>query len=118
MGQHIQAVTELDRATPSLSHVESNILGVLEGGPANGATLCERLSMSPGTIYTTLYRMVAKGFLVSEQESRRGGRPLRFYSLTQRGQRMLRSSKAIARELDDADYDRNHPAPIWLPPER
>lgn len=94
MGQHIQAVTEIDRATPSLSHVESNILAVLERGAANGATLCAQLS------------------------ARRGGRPLRFYSLTERGQRMLRSSKAIARELEDGDYDRNHFAPIWLPPER
>ena len=71
------------------------------GDRAYGVTILEEVSkrigkdVSIGTIYTTLYRLENRGFLVSamgEATAKRGGRAKKFYSLTPHGHAALSES--------------------------
>jgi DNA-binding PadR family transcriptional regulator len=89
----------------ALPRKERLILEVLvSDGPMYGLQLVERSdgALKRGTVYVTLGRMEAKGFVVSQQEPAPPGAiglPRRIYRPTALGERMLRAWTAFAREL-------------------
>jgi DNA-binding PadR family transcriptional regulator len=73
-------------------------------GPMFGLQLVERSNgaLKRGTVYVTLGRMEAKGFVESQQEPALPGAiglPRRIYRSTALGERMLRAWTAFTREL-------------------
>lgn len=57
---------------------------------------------SPGSMYVTLDRLEAKGFLrsrVTDARADRGGRPRRYVTVTAKGLRALRASRAALMNL-------------------
>ena len=73
-------------------------------GPMYGLALVERSggALKRGTVYVTLGRLEAKGFVESAQEPLAQGAiglPRRIYRLTALGTRMLRALDAFTREL-------------------
>lgn len=90
---------------PSLPPKERLILDLLvSGGPMYGLQLVASSSgaLKRGTVYVTLGRMEAKGYLTSEQEAPSAGAiglPRRLYTPTALGQRALRAWGLLAREL-------------------
>jgi PadR family transcriptional regulator PadR len=95
----------LDDAFPSLSGKERLILEFLtDGGPMFGLQLVEQSQgrLKRGTVYVTLNRMEAKGYVESEQEPRPPGAiglPRRLYRPTALGERVLRAWGLLAREF-------------------
>jgi PadR family transcriptional regulator PadR len=89
----------------ALPRKERLILELLAGeGPMYGLQLVERSdgALKRGTVYVTLGRMEAKGFVESQQEPAPHGGiglPRRIYRPTVLGERMLRAWTAFAREL-------------------
>ena len=80
------------------------------GDDAYGVRLMEELEsrvgrrVSRGSVYVTLDRMEAKGWIVSEMSgarSERGGRPRRVVRVTAEGLRALRKSRAALLTLWD-----------------
>jgi PadR family transcriptional regulator PadR len=77
-------------------HLELLLLGALEGGPAHGYALIERLrerssgafDLAEGTIYPALHRLEHAEYL-SSKWVQAGGRRRRTYSLTRRGRLAL-----------------------------
>lgn len=60
-----------------------------------------------GTVYVTLGRIEAKGLVASEQEAPNRaaiGLPRRFYTLTARGERLLRAHEAFAAAMTPTDH--------------
>ena len=96
-------MTESGPAT--LPKKERCILELLvSGGPMYGLQLVEQSggALKRGTVYVTLGRMEAKGFVESEQEELPPGAiglPRRIYKPTGLGERMLRAWTVFAREL-------------------
>ena len=45
--------------------------------------------VAEGSVYTTLARMMDKGFVESRREARKGGPPRRYFSLTGSGERAI-----------------------------
>jgi DNA-binding PadR family transcriptional regulator len=90
---------------PTLPSKERLILDLLvSGGPMYGLQLIASSggSLRRGTVYVTLGRMEAKGYLSSEQEAPPPdaiGLPRRVYSPTALGQRVLRAWSQLAQEL-------------------
>jgi PadR family transcriptional regulator, regulatory protein PadR len=90
---------------PSLPPKERLILELLAGGgPMYGLQLVEQShgALKRGTVYVTLGRMEAKGYLVSEQESLPPGAiglPRRIYRPTPLGERMLRAWTLLVKEF-------------------
>jgi DNA-binding PadR family transcriptional regulator len=90
---------------PSLPAKERLILELLTAeGPMFGLQLVEQSggALKRGTVYVTLGRMEAKGFVESEQEPLPPGAiglPRRIYRPTRLGERMLRAWTVFAREL-------------------
>jgi DNA-binding PadR family transcriptional regulator len=91
--------------SPSLGELESLVLlAVLRrDGEAYGVPVREEIrrragrSLTLGTVYKTLMRLEAKGFLsttVSDPEPRRGGRRRKLYRLTAQGRRALQRTLA------------------------
>jgi DNA-binding PadR family transcriptional regulator len=78
---------------PRLSTKEFFILDLLvKGGEMFGLQLVQRApqKLAVGTIYVTLQRMAAKGFVTSRlADDAAGGPPRRMYRPTSRGYRML-----------------------------
>ena len=99
----IQAVTT-DRV-PTLPPKERLILDLLVGaGPLFGLQLVAQSegALKRGTVYVTLGRMEAKGYVTSEQEEMPAeaiGLPRRVYRPTPLGERALRAWNHVAREL-------------------
>jgi DNA-binding PadR family transcriptional regulator len=61
-----------------------------------------RRDLTLGTIYKTLSRLEAKGFVearTGEPTAERGGRAKRYYSVTAAGRRAIRSSLATLRRM-------------------
>jgi PadR family transcriptional regulator PadR len=89
----------------SLPRKERLILELLVSeGPMYGLQLVEQSegALKRGTVYVTLGRMEAKGFIVSEQDSLPPGAiglPRRIYRTTPLGARMLRAWTSFTREL-------------------
>ena len=91
---------------PSISSTESLILDLLAPGERFGLELIERSSgkLKRGSVYVTLSRMEAKGFVESRQEERAPGAiglPRRLYTPTPYGlkvrdaYRLLRDALAL-----------------------
>lgn len=77
---------------------------LVEAGPLYGQRLVELSGgrLKRGTVYVTLTRMEARGFVTSEQEAPHPaaiGLPRRLYRQTHLGERILRAWTALAREL-------------------
>ena len=93
------------RTIPTLPPKERAILELLVAeGPLYGLQLVERSNgfLKRGTVYVTLSRMEAKGFLASEQEALPPGAiglPRRRYSPTPLGERALRAWTLLATDL-------------------
>ena len=89
----------------SLPRKEQTILELLASeGPMYGLQIVERSSgaLKRGTVYVTLGRMEAKGFVESEEQPLPPGGiglPRRIYRPTAFGERMLRAWTAFADEL-------------------
>ena len=90
---------------PTLPPKERLILELLLGaGPMYGLQLVEQSqgALKRGTVYVTLGRMEAKGFVESEQESLPAGAiglPRRIYRPTALGTRMLRAWTLLVKEF-------------------
>ena len=91
---------------PSLPPKERLILDLLiaQSGPLFGLQLVALSdgALKRGTVYVTLGRMEAKGFVRSEQEAMMPGAiglPRRLYYPTPLGERVLRAWSLMAREL-------------------
>lgn len=90
---------------PTLPAKERLILELLvSGGPMYGLQLVEQSqgALKRGTVYVTLGRMEAKGFLASEQETLPAGAiglPRRIYRPTALGERMLRAWTLLVKEF-------------------
>ena len=90
---------------PTLPPKERLILELLtSSGPMYGLQLVEqsRGALKRGTVYVTLGRMEAKGFVESEQETLPEGAiglPRRIYRPTALGARMLRAWTVLVKEL-------------------
>ena len=90
---------------PGLPPKERLILELLKSsGPLYGLQLVELSEgrLKRGTVYVTLGRMEAKGYVESEQEAPAPGAiglPRRIYRPTGLGQRVLRAWTVLAREL-------------------
>ena len=91
---------------PSISDAESLVLDLLEGGERFGLELVAASGgrLKRGTVYVTLGRMEAKGFVQSRQEERAPGAiglPRRMYRATAYGlkvrdaYRLLRDALAL-----------------------
>jgi DNA-binding PadR family transcriptional regulator len=94
-----------DERIPRLPPKERLILEMLVSlGPSYGLQLVELSegALKRGTVYVTLGRMEAKGFIASEQETPSPGAiglPRRIYRPTGLGERVLRAWAVLAREL-------------------
>jgi DNA-binding PadR family transcriptional regulator len=90
---------------PSLPRKEQTILELLASeGAMYGLQIVERSggALKRGTVYVTLGRMEAKGFVESDEQPLPPGGiglPRRIYRLTALGERMLRAWTAFAHEL-------------------
>ncbi|MER9614547.1 helix-turn-helix transcriptional regulator [Mesorhizobium sp. M0207] len=76
---------------PRLSNVEYEILNLLRAGEMYGLEMVRESSLlKRGTVYVTLDRMVAKGFLTSRSEDlpHEAGIARRMYKITALGQRV------------------------------
>lgn len=98
-------VSVTHHSIPSLPPKERLILDLLVSeGPLFGLQLValSRGELKRGTVYVTLGRMEAKGYVRSEQEALPAGAiglPRRMYYPTPLGQRVLRAWSLMAREL-------------------
>jgi PadR family transcriptional regulator PadR len=94
-----------DERIPGLPAKERLILDLLvSNGPLYGLQLVERSdgALKRGTVYVTLGRLEAKGYIESEQEPQAPGAiglPRRIYRPTGLGERVLRAWTVLAREL-------------------
>lgn len=73
--------------------------------PVSGVFMMKELKrhgyrISPGTLYPTLHKMEAQGFLKGEWRVINGKR-IKLYSITEKGLEVLKESKAKIRELFD-----------------
>jgi DNA-binding PadR family transcriptional regulator len=95
----------IDRAIPTLPPKERLILDLLVSqGPLFGLQLValSQGALKRGTVYVTLGRMEAKGFVRSEQETMPPGAiglPRRLYYPTRLGERVRRAWSLMAQEL-------------------
>lgn len=79
------------------------VLRVLHGGPLHGFGIAERifvlsrevLSVEEGSLYPSLYRMEAKGWIEAEWGMSEKGRRAKFYSLTKEGARQLGTEREM-----------------------
>jgi PadR family transcriptional regulator, regulatory protein PadR len=90
---------------PTLPAKERLVLELLvDGGPMYGLQLVDSSdgALKRGTVYVTLGRMEAKGFITSVQEPLKPGAiglPRRLYSPTALGRRALRAWGQLVRQL-------------------
>jgi DNA-binding PadR family transcriptional regulator len=89
---------------PSISPTESLILDLLESGERVGLELVEISGgrLKRGSIYVTLSRMEAKGFVASRQEERAAGAiglPRRLYTATAYGLKVCDAYRLLREAL-------------------
>jgi PadR family transcriptional regulator len=101
-----------DKSSPSLGELESLVLlAVLRcDDEAYGVPVREEIrrragrSLTLGTVYKTLMRLEAKGFLTttaSDPEPRRGGRRRKLYRLSAAGRRALQRTLATLDRMSE-----------------
>jgi transcriptional regulator len=77
------------------------VLKMLQGGPANGWDITQRiqmvsrdvLSVNYGSLYPALHRLEARGWITSKWGPSESNRRARFYSLTPAGRRQLETER-------------------------
>ena len=82
--------------------LEMIVLELLQHEPMHGWGITERierrseglLSVNQGSLYPTLYRLVAQGWVSSEWRITENNRKARYYALTRSGRRQLASERA------------------------
>jgi len=82
--------------------LEMIVLEVLQQGAMHGwgiTELIERrseqlLSVNQGSLYPTLYRLVARGWISSEWKASDNNRQARYYSITRAGKKQLAAERA------------------------
>ena len=82
--------------------LEMIVLEVLQQGAMHGwgiTEIIERrsanlLSVNQGSLYPTLYRLVARGWISSEWKTSDNNRQARYYSITRTGRKQLASERA------------------------
>jgi DNA-binding PadR family transcriptional regulator len=89
---------------PSISSIESLIIDLLREEERYGLELVEASDrrLKRGTIYVTLARMEAKGFISSRQEERNAaaiGLPRRMYRVTPYGLKVQKAYKLLREAL-------------------
>ena len=89
---------------PSISSIEALIVELLGSDERFGLDLIDRSGgrLKPGTIYVTLTRMEAKGFVESRREAREpqaGGLPRRMYRVTAYGARVHAAHRVLREAL-------------------
>lgn len=88
----------MEREPLITGHIDLLLLAVLAAGPAHGYAIIERLrersggtfDLPEGTVYPSLYRLEAAGYLKSSNV-KVAGRSRRVYKLTRAGQDALRA---------------------------
>jgi DNA-binding PadR family transcriptional regulator len=89
---------------PSISATESRVLDLLEDGERFGLQLVEQSqgALKRGSVYVTLGRMEAKGFVTSRQEERAPGAiglPRRLYTATPYGLKVRDAYRVLSEAL-------------------
>jgi PadR family transcriptional regulator PadR len=82
--------------------LEMIVLEVLQAEPMHGWGITERierrsnglLSVNQGSLYPTLYRLVARGWVSSEWRTTENNRTARYYTITRTGRKQLVSERA------------------------
>ena len=82
--------------------LEMIVLEVLQHEPMHGWGITERierrsdglLSVNQGSLYPTLYRLVARGLVSSEWRITENNRRARYYAITRSGRRQLAAERA------------------------
>lgn len=88
---------ELLQGTLDLLVLRTLLLGPLHGhgiGKAIQHTSGDLLQIDHGSLYPALHRMVRKGWLTSDWQDTRKGRPMKFYRLTPAGRRQLAAERS------------------------
>ena len=84
---------------PGRAFIETLILWIVHSRPLHGYEIRKRIEQvttgsyvpKPGAIYTILRRMEEKGLLVSQWERGARGRDRRVYSITKKGENLLKA---------------------------
>ena len=79
------------------------VLKMLQGGPANGWDITQRiqvlsedvLRINYGSLYPALHRLEARGWITSEWGASDNNRRAKFYELTAAGRKQLEAERAI-----------------------
>ena len=82
--------------------LEMIVLEVIQDEPMHGWGITERierrskglLSVNQGSLYPTLYRLVAAGWVSSEWRTTENNRTARYYTLTRAGRKQLAAERA------------------------
>ena len=82
--------------------LEMIVLEILQHEPMHGWGITERieqrskglLSVNQGSLYPALYRLVARGWISSEERPSDNNRVARYYSLTRAGRKQLAEERA------------------------
>jgi transcriptional regulator len=82
--------------------LEMIVLEVLQFEPMHGWGITERierrskglLSVNQGSLYPTLYRLVARGWVSSEWQTTENNRTARYYTITRAGRKQLAAERA------------------------
>ena len=88
---------ELLQGTLDLLVLRTLLLGPMHGHGIGKAIKCtseDRLQIDHGSLYPALHRMVRKGWLTSDWQDTRKGRPMKFYRLTPSGRRQLAAERS------------------------
>ena len=78
------------------------VLEILQNEPMHGWGITERierrsdslLNVNQGSLYPTLYRLVAQGWLTSEWRTTENNRNARYYAITRSGRKQLAAERA------------------------
>lgn len=81
--------------------LEMIVLEILQAEPRHGWGITERierrshghLSVNQGSLYPTLYRLVARGWVSSEWRTTENNRSARYYALTRAGRKQLAAER-------------------------
>ena len=88
---------ELLQGTLDLLVLRTLLLGPMHGhgiGKAIQRSSEDLLQIDHGSLYPALHRMVRKGWLTSDWQDTRKGRPMKFYRLTPSGRRQLAAERS------------------------
>lgn len=107
-----------DRGELLRGTLEMLILQSLTGGPMHGYAITERiqtvtddvLKIDEGSLYPALYRMQRRGWLTSKWGRSSNNRRARYYELTAKGRKQLRTATESWNRFSDAVAKAMRPA--------